>query len=227
MDRLKPRDDAPEFLGVVDVLLAVGGDEEVFTWRKAKCFEDVCLLLRDLPVLEDRVDDGVPGHADLVLLNAFPVEVPPCGLRGGEEVVGDVVRDYPVDLLGHRPVETPEAGLDVADPDVELRGRKGPGHDGVGVALDENDVGGLLNQNILDPGQDLSGLPGLGSGADVEVVLRLGQFEFLEERPVHLVGVVLPGVEDEVVKVSRFAFPDDRGHLDDLRSGSKHNCNHS
>ena len=66
----------------------------------------------------------------------------------------------------------------------------------------------------------------MGPGADVEVVLRLGQFEFLEERPVHVVGIVLPGVEDEVIEVFRFAFPDDRGHLDDLRPGSKHNRNH-
>ena len=155
------------------------------------------------------------------------MEVPPGSLRGGEEVVGDVVRDHPVDLLGHRPVEAPEAGLDVADPDVELRGRESPGHDGVGVALDEDDLGLFFHQDILDASEDLSGLPGLGPGADVEVVLRLGQFEILEERPVHLVGVVLPGVEDEVVEVPCFAFPDDRGHLDDLRPGSKYNCNHS
>jgi hypothetical protein len=163
-----------------------------------------------------------------ILFSSMPsvLEVAPGSLRGGEEVVGDVVRDYPVDLLGHRPVEAPEAGLDVADPDVELCGRESPGHDGVGVALDEDDVGGLLHQDILDAGQDLSGLPGLGSGSDVEVVLRLGQFEFLEERPVHVIRIVLPGVQDEVVKVFRFAFPDDRGHLDDLRPGSKHNCNH-
>ena len=226
VDRLKPRDDAPEGIGVVDVLLPVGGDEEVALRLQSKVLEDVCPPLRDLTVLEDRVDDGVPGHRDLVLLDALLLEVLPCGLRGGKEVVRDVIRDHPVDLLGHRPVKAPEAGLDMADADVEFCGRKSPGHDGVGVALDEDDVGFLLHEDLLDAGQDLSGLPGMGSGTDIEVVLRLGQVKVLEERPVHVVGVVLPGVEDEVIEVPCFAFPDDRGHLDDLRSGSKYNCNH-
>jgi hypothetical protein len=38
---------------------------------------------------------------------------------------------------------------------------------------------------------------------------------------------VLAGVEDEVVEVPRFAFPDDRGHLDDFWTGAKDNCDHS
>ncbi len=120
VDRRKPRDDTPELFGVVDVLLPVGSDEEVLAGREAESVENVCSLLRDLLVLEDGVNDGVPGHADLALLDPLVLEVPPGGLRGSEEVVGDVVRDYPVDLLGHRPVEAPKAGLDVADPDVEL-----------------------------------------------------------------------------------------------------------
>ena len=226
VDRLKPRDDAPQGIGVVDVLLPVGGDEEVSLRLQPKFFEDVGPLLRDLPVLEDRVDDGVASHADLALLDPLVLEVTPCGLRGGEEIVGDVVRDHPVDLLGHRPVEAPEAGLDVANPDVELCGSESPGHDSIGVALDEDDIRLLLDENLLDAGQDLSGLLGMSSGPDVEVVLRLRKFEILEERPIHLVGIMLSGVENEIVKVFRFALPDDRGHLDDLRPRSKHNCNH-
>lgn len=120
VDRLKPRDDVLQSIGVVDVLLPVGGDEEVSLRLQPKCFEDVGPLLRDLPVLEDRVDDGVAGHADLALLDPLILKVAPGSLRGGKEVVGDVVRDHPVDLFGHRPVETPEAGLNVADPDVEF-----------------------------------------------------------------------------------------------------------
>ncbi len=226
VDRPKPRDDVLQGIGVVDVLLPVGGDEEVALRLQPKCFENVCPPLRDLPVLEDGVNDGVAGYADLAPLDPLILEVAPCGLRGGEEIVGDVVRNHPVDLFGHRPVEAPEASLDVADPDMELCGSKGPGHDGVGVPLDEDDLRLLLDENLLDAGQDLSGLLGMSSGPDVEVVLRLRKFEILEERPVHLVGVVLPRVEDEVVEVSCFAFPDDRGHLDDLRPRSKHNCNH-
>jgi len=226
VDRLKPRDDAPELLGVVDVLLPVGSDEEVALRLKAKGVENVCPLLRDLPVLEDRIDDGIPGYADLILLDPLVQEILPCRLRGGEEIIRNMVRDHPVDLLGHRPVEAPEAGLDMTDPDVKLRGCKSPGHDSVGVALNENNTRGLLHQNILDTGHDLCGLAGLGPGTDVEVILRLGQFKILKKRPIHIIRVVLPGVEDEVVEVSRFAFPNDRGHLDGLGPGAEDDRNH-
>jgi hypothetical protein len=37
---------------------------------------------------------------------------------------------------------------------------------------------------------------------------------------------VLPGMEDEVVEVPCFAFPDDRGHLDDFWTGAKDNRDH-
>ena len=138
-----------------------------------------------------------------------------------------MVRDNPVDLLWHGSVKTPETCLDMADPDVEFGGCKSPGHDGVGVALDEDDVGRLLHQDILDPGQDPGGLAGLGSGADIEVVLRLGEIQVLEERPVHLVGVVLAGVKDKIIDVSALAFPDDRGHLDDFWPCPKNDTYHS
>jgi len=76
---------------------------------------------------------------------------------------------------------------------------------------------------MFDFGQDPAGLPGMGPGADIEIVLRLGQFEIVKEGLVHLVRVVLPGVEDEVLDLLRFAFPDNGGHLDDLGTRAKDN----
>jgi hypothetical protein len=62
-------------------------------------------------------------------------------------------------------------------------------------------------------------------GAYVQVVAGCGQFELLEEDAVHLMGVMLAGVQDEVVQGSTLALPDDGSHLDDLGPGAQDNSN--
>ena len=42
-----------------------------------------------------------------------------------------------------------------------------------------------------------------------------------KEHPVHFLGIVLAGVKGKVRDRPRFAFPDDRGHLDDLGTGTE------
>ena len=66
----------------------------------------------------------------------------------------------------------------------------------------------------------------MGAGACIEGVLRFREVELLEEGPVHLVRVMLPGVEDEVVDPLGIACPNDRRHLDDLRPGAENDGDH-
>ena len=56
--------------------------------------------------------------------------------------------------------------------------------------------------------------------AHVQVVAGCGQFELFEEDAVHLVGVMLAGVQDKVVQGSTLALADDGSHLDDLGTGA-------
>jgi hypothetical protein len=49
----------------------------------------------------------------------------------------------------------------------------------------------------------------MGSGADIEIVLRFGQSGIVKEGLVHLVRIVLPGMQDELLDLLRFACPDD------------------
>jgi hypothetical protein len=70
----------------------------------------------------------------------------------------------------------------------------------------------------------LAGLLSVASRAHVQVVLRLGKLKLLEEYPVHLVGVVLARVQNEVVKASTLALPDDGGQLDYLWTGAEDDC---
>ena len=100
-----------------------------------------------------------------------------------------------VDLLGHAPVERAQAGLDVGDRDVQLGGREGAGERRVGVAVDEQPVRLPGDELALDPGQHLAGLGAVGPGADLEVDVRIGDAELVEEDARHLVVVVLAGVK--------------------------------
>jgi len=84
-------------------------------------------FIRDIQVLEDRIDHRVAGHGDFIILNTFVQEMLPRSPGRGEEQVRDRIRDHPVDLFGHRPVKTHEASLHMTDPDGELRGSKRTG----------------------------------------------------------------------------------------------------
>jgi len=66
----------------------------------------------------------------------------------------------------------------------------------------------------------------MGPGADTGIVLRFGQSGIVKEGLIHLVRVVLPGMQDEVLDLLRFAFPDNGGHLDDLGTRAKDNRDH-
>ena len=54
-------------------------------------------------------------------------------------------------------------------------------------------------------------------GADIEVEFRLREFQLFEEDSVHLVGVVLAGMEREVGDVPGFALSYDGRELDNFR----------
>jgi len=101
-----------------------------------------------------------------------------------------------------------------------------PGKHRVRIALHKHDVGRFLFEHTPDTRQDPAGLPGMGPGADTGIVLRFGQSGIVKEGLVHLVQIVLPGLQDELLDLLRFAFPDDGGLLDDLGTSAKDNRDH-
>jgi hypothetical protein len=66
-----------------------------------------------------------------------------------EQDLGELVGDDSVDLLGHRPVEAPETGLDVRERDPELRRSERSGQGRVDVARYEHEVGCLRDEHGL------------------------------------------------------------------------------
>jgi len=114
----------------------------------------------------------------------------------------------------------------MTDSDVKLRGSKRTGKHRVRIALDKHNVRLFLHENLFDPGQDPAGLPGMGPGTDIGIVPRFGQSVIMKEGLVHLVRIVLPGMQDELLDLLRFACPDNGGLLDDLGTSARDNRLH-
>ena len=164
----------------------------------------------------ESVELGVPGDVDAVLAHALAEQDLARAGRGGEQVVGEVIGQDAIDLLGHPAVVGAQPGLDVPDRHAELVGGERGGEHRVGIALDQHDVGALVDQDRLHAAHDRGHLVGRGSGAHLEVAVGLGQVELLEEHLVHLERVVLAGVEQQVRRAAADARAYHRSHLDDL-----------
>ena len=109
----------------------------------------------------------------------------------------------------------------MADLDAQLSRRQRGGHDRVRIALHQNDVRPLVFEHLLRAGKDLAGLHTMRPRTDLEIEIRSAEFEVLEEYSIHRIGVMLAGMQDEVVQLPPMAFSYYRSHLDDFRPGTK------
>ena len=145
-----------------------------------------------------RVHHHVANLAD-TLDDPLPAEILDRGVAGAEEERGEGVDQDPVQLLGHRPVERAKPGLHVRHRDAQLGRRQGACQRRVGVPVDEDGVGSLRQDRLLDAGQHAARLLRMRSRADLEPVLGIAQFELVEEDLRELAVVVLARVEDDLV----------------------------
>jgi hypothetical protein len=84
----------------------------------------------------------------------------------------------------------------------------------MGIPL-RQDAPGFTLIRAINAGHHPARLPDMDPGACEQIFCPgLREFQLLEEDPVHLVGVVRPRVQDEVVQ--RPALPDHWSHLDGL-----------
>ena len=77
---------------------------------------------------------------------------------GGKQQLGYMVGEDPVDLLRHAPIEGAQAGFDMRDRNVQLRRRQSPCQSGVGIAVDQHQLGTHFEQRALDRFQHPAGL---------------------------------------------------------------------
>ena len=97
------------------------------------------------------VDHRVPDEVDALGLDALPTQVLDRIVRVGEQMVGELVRDDPVDLLRHRAIEAPQARLDVRVGDAELDEHERCSQRRVDVTRDEREVRWVSGDDRLEP----------------------------------------------------------------------------
>ena len=102
----------------------------------------------------------------------------------------------PIELLGHPPIEAPEAGLDVGDGDATLGGCKRPRERRVGVTEHEDRVGTLGRDDRIKGQQHPTGLDGVRVATDPKGVIRSREPELGKEGTREAFGPVLAGVDE-------------------------------
>src|SRR5205809_4632301 len=204
-----------ELLLRVHVLGSVKREDEVPARPQSEPRKDVRFLFRNREVLGQGIDYAVPDHVTArrhVLLSQVLLR-----RRGRrEEQVRQLVRDDPVDLLRHRLVERPDAGLDVREGTVLFSGEKGPGDGRVRVAVDDDEVSVL--RGVRDLPHRRRDLQMRRLLLQRELFVRFAELHVAEEDPVHHQVVMLPGMHEDVVVVQPVEGLHDRGHLDDFRT---------
>ena len=98
---------------------------------------------------EQRIDDGVARHHDVVFVDPFPQEVLTGNGSGGEVEVGEHSCHRPIDFLGKRRpfVVGTKTCLHMAHLDPAIERGEGCGHGGGGVTVHQNHVGSHFFQH--------------------------------------------------------------------------------
>lgn len=215
--RVDGREERAEVGLGVDVLLAVGGEQEVAAGLQAELGEDT----RGVNLVQVRAQHlrhGRPRHERALRCAAGGGEPAARVLGVGQVHVGDHVHDAAVGLLRQALVLAAVARLHVEDGDVQALRRNGR-EAGVGVAQHEQGVRLDLRHELVGGVDDVADGGAQVLPHRVHVDVRVGELEVAEEDAVQRVVVVLPRVREQAVEVAP-ALLDDLGQPDDLGSGA-------
>ena len=208
---------AHEILLRVDVLLPVGGKQNVLSLFQSQTGVDVACL-DFLQVLVEHFGHGAAGDVGALLGQAILRQVTAGVLRVAQVHVGDDVHDAAVGLLRQALVLAAVAGLHVEDGDVQpLSSNDAEAR--VGVPQHQHGIGLQLRHQVVTFCDDVA--HGLAQGIPhrIQVDVRVGQLQVVEEHAVEVVVVVLAGVGQEGIEILP-ALGDDRSQADDLRPGA-------
>lgn len=206
-------------LRVVGIFGAMNRGEDVLPGLKLQSFQDACVLFREIAVEENGVVHDIT-DAMHAALDSFVMEIFVGGLGGCEEQSGDVVCEDAIDFLGHAAIEGAETGFNVSDGNVKFCGGEGSGESGVGIAIDEDEIGLILRENLLDGFEHFAGLRAVGAGTDAEIVIGRGDLQLFEKDAGHVVVVMLAGVDKDFLDAGGAECSADHGCFDELRARS-------
>ena len=208
-------EEAQEVLLRVDVLLAVGAQQDVLALLQAQAGVDVAGL--DLgEVVVQHLRHRRAGDVGALLRQAAVGQVAAGVLGVGHIHIGDDVHDAAVGLLRQALVLAAVAGLHVEDGDVQPLGAD-DAEAGVGVAQHQHGIGLHLHHQLVALGDDVAHRLAQVLAHGLHIHVRVGELQVLEEHAVEVVVIVLPGVRQQAVEILA-ALVDDRRQADDLRA---------
>ena len=210
-------EEAHEILLCVDVLLPVGGKQNVLSLFQPQAGVDIAGL--DFrKVLVEHFGHGAAGDVGALLGQAVLRQVTAGVLRVAQVHVGDDVHNAAVGLLGQALVLAAVARLHVEDGDVQPLSTD-DAEARVGIPQHQHGIGLQFRHQVVAFGDDIP--HGLAQGVPhrVQVDVRVGQLQVVEKHAVEVVVVVLAGVSQQGIEILP-ALGDDRGQADDLRPGA-------
>lgn len=211
------RKEAYEILLCVDVLLPVGGKQNVLALFQSQAGVDVAGL-DFLQVLVEHFGHRAACDIGAFLGQTVLRQVAAGVLRVAQVHVRDNVHDAAIGLLGQALVLAAVAGLHMENWDVQPLSTD-DAKAGVGVPQHQDGVGLQLRHQVVAFGDDVP--HGLAQGVPhrVQVDVRVSQLQVVEKHTVEVVVVILAGMGQESVKILP-ALGDDCGQADNLRPGA-------
>ena len=211
------RKEAYKVLLRVDVLLPVGGEQDVLALFQPQTGVDVAGLDFGQVVVE-HFGHGAAGDVGALLGQAVLRQVTTGVLRVAQVHVGDNIHDAAVGLLRKALVLAAVAGFHVEDGNVQPLSAD-DAEAGIGVPQHQDGIGLQFHHQVVAFGDDVP--HGLAQGIPnrVQVDVRVGQFQVVEEHTVEVIVVVLAGVSQQGIEILP-ALGDHRGQADNLRPGT-------
>ena len=209
------REEAGKVLFRVDILFAVGREQDVFSLLQAEPCVDVGRLDRD-EILRKHLRHRGAGDVGPLLRQTAVGQIAARVLGIGQIDVRDDVHDAAVGLLRQALVLAAVAGFHVEDRDVQSLGAD-HGQTAVRVAENEHSVRLELDHRLVRGGNDVAHRLTEVRADGVQIQLRRVQTEISEEDAVERIVIVLAGMDQQRVEILPALF-DDGGKADDLRA---------
>ena len=181
-------------------------------------------------LLVECIDHRISHKEDGFRRNTAADEVLTRGFRRGEEPVADAVRNDAVDLFWHTPVTTPDACLNMRDPDAKFSGRDRTGHRAGDITDNHHQVGWMRHKLPLEADHDGRRLLRLCTATRCEIRIRFRNAQLIKEVLGHLLVVMLSGMyqperQSGAVMIRLAYRPDDRGDLHEIGPGTGYDRN--
>ena len=212
--------EAREVLLGVNILFAVGAEQNILVFFEAETLVDVASL-DCRQILMQNFGHGAACHVCAFLRQTTVGQVAAGVLGVGHVHVADDVHDAAVGLFGQAFVLAAVAGFHVENRDMQALGRDG-GKAAVGVTENQKGIGLTGGHELVAAIDDVADSCAEVVADGVHVDFGILEAQVLEEHAIQVVVVILPRVREETVEILA-ALVDDGRKADDFGAGAYDN----